>query len=118
MRSCSSVNPGAGVMAGGSPVRLAITSDFQASAPESTSSAHNRPLPQAGPTQTEGSGAPKMTTFTGRLKNQNQGIHTLAIVPDEAMPGDDGLPLKFCRSAGCGGTGNRQTRVPVLASTA
>ena len=78
----------------------------------------NRPLPHAAPTQTDGSGAPKITTLTGRLKIQNQGTRTLATIADEAMPGDDALPMKFCNSAGCAGAGKRHRKAPVLAFSA
>src|SRR5262249_20214082 len=105
IRSWSSANPSGGLRVWVRPVRFATTSDFQTSAPVLTFSAHNRPLPQAALTHTDGAGAPEMTTLIWRLKNQNQGTHTFVIVADDAIPGEDALPVKFCVRSGCPGPG-------------
>jgi hypothetical protein len=56
--------------------------------------------------------------LTVRVKIQNHGTRTLAIVAEDAMPGLEGLQLNCWVSGGWAGGGYRQASAPVAASTA
>src|SRR6266852_1460727 len=67
--------------------REARTGDCQTRSPVCALTAHRRPSP---PFEL-GSGAPKITTLTRFVKNQNHGMRTVPMVADDAIPGLDGL---------------------------